>query len=169
MGPGIIFDECIFYDYANGDANSFKERIEDESFNDFIQTMSGLFEQHYDEIAHYKQIELSIDIESYRRLARAGFLKIFTAIQSGNVIGYAVFIVKKNMRYSQSLQAVQDVLFIQKDKRGFGAEFIKYCDERLKEKGVQVVYHHVKAKHDFSPLLERQGYELIDKVYGREL
>lgn len=169
MGPSIIFDEVIFYDYANGDANSFKEKIEDEAFNDFIQTMSGLFEQHYDEIAHYKQIDLSVDIEAYRGLARAGLLKIFTASQSGNVIGYAIFIVKTNIHYSESLQASQDVLFIQKDKRGFGAEFIKYCDERLKENGVQVVYHHVKAKHDFSPLLERQGYELIDKVYGRQL
>ena len=169
MVQSVIFDEAVFYDYANGEANSYKEKIEDEAFNDFMRTMSGLFEQHYDEIAHYKDIPLNVDIENYRILAKAGFLKIFKASQSGSVIGYAVFIVKTNLHYSQSLQAVQDVLFIQKDRRGFGSEFIKYCDERLKEKGVEVVYHHVKSKHDFSPLLERQGYELIDKVYGRVL
>lgn len=169
MGTHIVFDECLFYDYANGDANAFKEKIEDEAFNDFMQTMASLFDQHYDEIAHYKDIKLGIDLESYRSLAKAGFLKIFTASQNGAVVGYAVFIVKTNLHYSQSLQAVQDVLFIQKDKRGFGSEFIKYCDEMLKLKGVGVVYHHVKAKHDFSPLLERQGYELIDKVYGKRI
>ncbi len=129
-----------------------------------------LLEKHWREIAHYQDIILEPDLEQYERLEQLGFLKVFTARDSDNtLIGYAVYFIKRNIHYKSSLQAVQDVIYIDKDKRGMGFKFIKWCDQQLKELGVQAVYHHVKKQHNFGPALERQGYELVDLIYGKRL
>lgn len=129
-----------------------------------------LLKEHYKEIARYHDIELDLDHELYLALDNAKILRVFTARdENKSLIGYAVFFVRKNMHYKNSLQAVQDIIFIKKDRRGFGQKFILFCDSELKKRGVQVVYHHVKTKHNFGPMLERNGYELIDLIYGRRL
>lgn len=127
---------------------------------------------HYQEVAHYKDIPLDPDWEKYLKLEEMEMLRIFTAREvDGKLCGYAVFFIHPNPHYRTSIQANQDVLYIDPSKRGFGKEFIPWCDEMLRAEGVHVVYHHLKAKPhlDFSPLLERIGYELIDKIYGRRL
>ena len=50
-----------------------------------------------------------------------------------------------------------------------GAQFIKYCDEQCKSEDIQVIYHHIKAAHDFGPLLINSGYELVDLIYAKRL
>jgi L-amino acid N-acyltransferase YncA len=129
-----------------------------------------LIRKHYEEIAKYKDIALDPDHETYHAIENAKNLRVFTARDADKkLIGYAVFFMRKNMHYKSSLQAVQDIIYIEKSRRGFGQKLIKYCDDQLKAEGVQVVYHHVKTEHNFGPMLERQGYELIDLIYGRRL
>jgi N-acetylglutamate synthase-like GNAT family acetyltransferase len=52
---------------------------------------------------------------------------------------------------------------------GAGPDLIRYCDEQLRADGCQAVYHHVKAAHNFGPLLKRMGYELVDLIYAKRL
>lgn len=131
--------------------------------------MLPLFQVHYHEIAHFKDIPLDPDYERYRELYQRGVLRIFTARKDAKLIGYAVFFVARNLHYSTSLQAVQDILFIEPGKRGTGGRFIKWCDEELRKESVQAVYHHVKKAHNFGPMLERFGYELVDLIYVKPL
>lgn len=140
-----------------------------ESMKTLFTYAPDLIKKHYDEIAHYQDIPLSIDEEAYSKLEETGLLKCFTARKDNEIIGYSIYITKRSARYTTSLQAFQDVIFIDPEKRGFGMKFINWCDGELKKLGVQVVYHHVKAKHNFGPGLERMGYELIDHVYGKRL
>lgn len=138
----------------------------------FIEEAIPLFSLHYKQIAHYQDIQLAPDYDSYLKIGEMGLLRIFTAREeSGELIGYCIFFVRPNLHYKESLQAVQDVLFIHPEKRGFGASFIEWCDEQLKAEGVQVSYHHVKARPDlnFSPLLLKQGYILVDQIFGKRL
>lgn len=132
-----------------------------------------LVKAHYHEVAHYQDIELAPDFDQYDALDQAGILRAYTARVDGVLIGYAIFMVKRNLHYSRSLQAIQDVLFILPEyrKNGVGAGLILHCDMELDKLGAEVVYHHVKVKPelDFSPLLERIGYELIDKIYGKRM
>ena len=67
------------------------------------------------------------------------------------------------------LYAVQDIVFIDPECRGGGFKFIRWCDEQLRELGVNVVTHHIKAAHNFGPALERMGYTLQDLIYSRRL
>lgn len=146
-------------------------QLQRESFADFIDEALPLLQAHYEEVAKYKDIPLSVDVEMYLKLEEVGTLRIFTAREEGGLIGYAVYFVRYNPHYSTSLQAVQDVLFLAKgERRGLaGYKLIKYADERLAEEGVEVVYHHVKLRQDFGPLLERLGYEPIETIWGRRL
>lgn len=147
--------------------NSFRREIAGPKL---FEELAPLFQKHYEEIAHYKDIVLDPDWEQYDLLERAGALRVYIARDSsGHVVGYAVYFIRNNPHYKNSRQALQDILFIDPDKRGFGAKFILWCDKQLKEEGVQVTYHHVKAKHNFGPMLERLGYHLVDLIYARRL
>lgn len=138
----------------------------------FFDEVIPLFVLHYQQVAHYQDIKLAPDYERFLAIQKAGVLRVYTAREeTGELIGYAFFLVSPSLHYCGSLQALQDILFIHPERRGFGKEFIAWCDEQLKAEGVQVVYHHVKAKPelDFSALLERMGYTLVDKIYGKRL
>lgn len=131
-----------------------------------------LLVNHWREIAHYQDIMLDPDIEVYRRMFETGMLRVFTARHEGNhkLHGYAVFFVRPNPHYRGSIQAVQDVLYIDPESRGStGYRFIKWCDDKLAAERVQAVYHHVKTAHNFGKMLERIGYEQVDLIYARRL
>lgn len=141
-----------------------------ELLNDVLKEITPILYAHYREIAHYQDIELKPDWAKYQMLEDKGVLRMFTArLETGELVGYAVYFVQKNVHYSDSLQAVQDILYIRKENRGSGGRLIKWCDEQLASEGVQAVYHHVKQAHNFGPLLERMGYDLVDLIYAKRL
>ena len=127
---------------------------------------------HWREIAHYDDIPLSPDRERYEAIEANDGLCIFVADLEGHgVIGYAVFFVATNAHYATSLQAVQDVLYLDPAFRnaGIGRALIDGCDSLLRAEGVQVVMQHVKLAHDFGPLLASLGYEAIETIHARRL
>lgn len=147
-----------------------------EPYSDaLIEEMLPLWQAHYDEVAHFKDIPLDPNLAVYAGIAANGNLRIFTARQwseSGiNLVGYQVFFLNANPHYKTSFQAVQDILFLDESvRKGMtGYRFIKWCDAQLKAGGVQVAIQHVKAKHDFGRILERLGYGLQDLIYTRRL
>lgn len=146
-------------------------QFELERFASIEREVGPLFRKHYLEISSNQDIELAPDLDLYRELCDRGIMKCFTArdLEDNELIGYAFFFVKHNLHYQHSLQAVQDIIFIDKSRRGFGSEFISWCDEQLKAMGVQVVYHHVKAAHNWGPVLERKGYKMIEYIYSKRL
>lgn len=142
---------------------------QEEKLIDIYDEILPILKEHYLEIAHYKDIKFEPDIAEYYRFESSGNLKIYTVRKDDELIGYGIYIIKKHLHYKSSLTAGQDVIYIQKEHRGFGKEFINWCDNQLKNLGVQVVYQHVKEIYDFGPMLEKLGYKLIDKIYGRRL
>jgi hypothetical protein len=135
-----------------------------------IEEAYPLLRKHYHEIAHYKDIALDPDFEKYILLENEEILRVFTARDENDVlVGYIVFIVAKNLHYKNTVQANQDVMFIDHEKRGVGRKFIEFCDEELKKEGVISVSQHIKAAHNYGTLLIKIGYELVDLVYSRRL
>ena len=145
---------------------NFKREVAQDCFQEAMPLLMA----HWEEIAHYKDIPLDPDFEQYAKCEQSGMLRCYTArIDENALVGYAVFFVRSNPHYKTSIQASQDILFISKNHRGMGGRFIKWCDEELRSEGVAVVYHHIKAAHNFGPMLERFGYELVDLIYSRRL
>lgn len=142
-----------------------------ERAHDVIQEMLPLFEKHYIEIAHFKDIPLDPDFETYMKMEDAGILRVYTARnEQGVLIGYAVYFLKHNLHYKSSLQALQDIIFIDPAHRGVGAKLIIWCDRELKKEGVQLVCQHIKVATPHTiALFKRLGYEEIDVILGKRL
>lgn len=154
--------------HDNTGMNSFQREQLTESM---VSEVMPLLEQHWREIAHDLTIPLSVDWERYFMMQANDAFRVFTVRRSGELIGYAAFFVHPNMHYSTSLQAVQDVIFIREDMRrgSLGSRLIRFAEEELKREGVQLVLHHIKAKHNWGALLERMGYTLVDLIYAKRI
>jgi len=145
-------------------------RFNRESVIQIWDELMPLLEEHYVEISGNLDIPLDPDKERYAQLEDQGSFVCFTARGENNeLLGYAAYFLAHNLHYKSSFQAVQDVIFISKERRGFGSSFIDYCDDELQEFGCQLVYHHVKFKHDWSPVLLRKGYKKADMILGKRL
>ena len=143
-----------------------------EAFVDFFDEAIPLLRLHYAEIAHFKDIPLDVDVERYLQIERAGMLRIYTARLDGNLVGYAVFFISTNGHYKASLQAVQDVIYLDPARRNsrIGLGLLDFCDAELRREGVQVVMHHVKLAHPaLGRILSRKGYAPIDVIYAKRL
>lgn len=141
-----------------------------EKLETSLEEAKPLLQEHWQEVATYKDIPLDPDYTAYFYLEKIGILKCFSARDDdGTLFGYAVFFIKNHLHYQKSLCAVQDIIYIDPDRRGRGILFLRWCDEELAKLGVQIVTHHVKATHNFGPALERSGYKLQDLLYTKRL
>lgn len=141
-----------------------------EQFALIYEEILPLFERHYREVSANQDIPLEVAREQYIKLDEQNFYHMFTARNAfGKLIGYAGFFIRHNLHYMSSLQAVQDIIFIDKEHRGFGRNLIAYADQQLKELGVQVVYQHVKCSHNWSHILVEQGYKHVEQLFSKRL
>jgi hypothetical protein len=134
--------------------------------------LKDLLQQHWKEIALNQDfIPLNPCWESYHNLEEEGKLRIFTARDSGKLIGYFVVIVSYNLHYKDHLFATNDVLYLHKDyRKGFtGIRLIKFCEQCLMKDGVSVFTINTKVHQAFDPILERLGYNLIERVYSKPI
>ena len=130
---------------------------------------------HFSEIATYRDIPLAPDFATYAASVEAGIIRVYTAREQSSsyygqcpLVGYALWFVRPSPHYRGSVQAVSDVVFLDKDCRGFtGIKFLKYMDTMLAAEGVQVAYHHLKAAHDWSAILKRMGYSVQDLILAK--
>lgn len=136
--------------------------------------LEPLLVRHKDEIAHYPDIALNVWKEKYEEAEASGLLRVFTArsVPEFQLIGYEIAWCGPNLHYRDSLQARQDVLYLAPEWRrgGLGQRLVRYADQRLKDFGAQVNYHHVKIAHPaLGKLLERDGYEAVEIIYAKRL
>lgn len=147
--------------------------IQREPFHPFFEDSQPLLEKHWREIARYLDIPLKPDVGLYEASEEMGGLYIYTVRGTDRQLyGYAVFFVRLNGHYSTSLQAVQDIVFIDPQFRqgALGIKLLRYAENDLRQNGVQVVYHHVKLAHPaLGRILERQGYEPVETIYSKRL
>lgn len=134
--------------------------------------MSPLWIKHYHECAKNKDIPLQPDRATYEQIQVNGALRVYTARESGKLIGYCVMFVAKNAHYSSITQSNQDILFVEPTMRGagIGMALIRYTHEQLRDEGVTLVMQHSKTGDlDIGPLLKRLGYETCDIIYSKRL
>jgi len=131
--------------------------------------LEPLLLDHWAEIAQYSDIPMNVDWQRYYTMQRQGILQVYTARDEGKLVGYCVYMVVPHLHYSDTLYAIQDVLFLHPDYRGrtAGYRMIKFADKDLEGRGVGVIMQHVKVKHDFGPLLTRMGYEHAENIYSK--
>ena len=145
-----------------------------EALESCFEEALPLLHKHWQEIAYYLDIPLKPNLPKYLLLEQVGALRIYTArsADNGKLIGYAVFIVGPNLHYSDSIQALQDILYLDPDyRRGrLGIQLIRFSEVELRNEGVQVIAQHAKEAHPaLIRILERTGYDRQDVVLTKRL
>ena len=81
------------------------------------------------------------------------------------LVGYCAMGVSRHLHWSQTVWAIQDVLYVVPEHRGIAAvDFIRWMDAHLFRE-VNVIARHVTLLNDFGRTLERMGYREIEKTY----
>lgn len=143
-----------------------------ERFVDVYSEAIPLLKEHWAEIATYLDIELAPDLDKYLKCEENGNLRIYTVRFDHKLIGYACFFVTPHAHYVNSLQALQDVLYLDPEYRAgrIGLNLIRFSEDELRGDGVQVVHQHVKLAHPtLGRILERLGYQAVETIYSRRL
>ena len=128
-----------------------------------------LLQQHWEEIALNKDIiKLNPDWKAYGELDRVNALRVFTARKDGKLVGYFVVIVSKALHYADHLFANNDIIFLTKPARKglTGVKLIRFAIDSLKAEGITKLHINTKAHQPFDPILERLGFEEIERVYS---
>lgn len=141
-----------------------------ESVDSVQEEITPLLVKHWEELEWKKSKPINPDWNHYKEIEDKGGLVIFVAKEDKELIGYNVFFLNESLHYMGSTIAVQDLIYIKPEKRGFGKYFINWCNEELKELGFKTVFYNTKADKDFGEkILIPMGFELVDMVYGKEL
>ena len=147
---------------------NYQQEFLDQVENDIL----ALLDLHYKEIAlNQDKIKLNPDWDVYRALEEQGRLKIFTARDGSTLVGYFVVVVGVNMHYKDHTFACNDIIYLHKDyRKGFaGIKLIKFAKKCLTEDGVSVLTINTKVHQPFDKLLDRLGFNLIERVYSSYL
>lgn len=129
----------------------------------------GLLAEHYEELTLNKEVvKLDVDWLRYEKLEAGGLLKAWGAWEEGELVGYSCFFLCGHLHYSGLTVAMNDVLFLRKDRRlGMtGIRLIKESEKQLAllAAGPMKIIWHVKHNTSLGPLLERFGY--ADEEYS---
>ncbi len=143
-----------------------------EEFVTCFEEALPLLQKHWQEITAFHDIPLNPNVDRYIEFDDNGQLRIYTARIDGALVGYAVFFLAFNTHYRDSLQAVQDIVYVDPDKRQstVGLRLLRFADAMLREEGVQLISHHVKLAHPaLGVILERMGYVPIETIYAKRM
>lgn len=142
-----------------------------ESFAQAYPEAKPLIGRHWEEVDAFKTSAAAVDEDAYAQADAVGMFRCFTARDNGRLVGYASFFVRPSPHCKTSVHALHDTLYMDPEyRKGFaGIRFMRYCEDALREEGVQLVYQHVTEENDYRPILERQGYKLVEYVYAKRL
>lgn len=146
--------------------------FQQESFNTIRDECFELAKNHYEEIASDKDIvKLNPWYYGFEELEKAGAMKIITAKDNGKLIGYAFFLVQRSLHYYDFIVAVADLYYVDPKYRhnNVGTDLLNKSEEILKDLGVHQIYMRTKVYADFSPLLEKNGYNKIEVAYKKNI
>lgn len=134
------------------------------------RSAEDLIKEHWQEIAVNKdKIKLNPDWDAYEELEAAGKLKIFTARDNGKLVGYFVVFINRHIHYKDHIYACNDILFLKEEyRKGMtGVKLIKFAEKYLKDDGVSVFVVNTKVHKPFDPIMDRLGFNLVERVYSK--
>ena len=142
----------------------------EETYEQVINEIKPLLENHYDEIALDKDvIKLNPDYDMYKKLCNSGAMRIITARDDGKLVGYLIALIKYHLHYKDSLTAIDDIFYVDKSyRKGLtGVKLFIKTEEILKKYGVQRVVLNTKLHHDVGAIFDRLGYKETERVFTK--
>lgn len=151
---------------------SKKLQFQLESYTQVKREIQPLIEEHYNAIAlHRDVIKLNPDWKQYAKYDSMNALRVYTARSDGELVGYFVVVISKSLHYQDHLFATNDIIYLSpKHRKGTaGIRLIKFAEEQVKAEGITLLVINTKAHAPFDAILERNGFELTERVYSKLL
>jgi len=144
-----------------------------ENLKDFIGEFSALLKPHMDEINVSQRLgfEFKPDYARYIKMQEAGIFVVVTCRSDEKLIGYTVFGVMPNIRYTDCKIAKEDLYYILPEYRnkGLGKRLFVVTEQALKDQGVNQIIFTTKVYSDNSHIFEKLGYEFYEKAFTKRI
>jgi len=147
-------------------------KIAHECLSNVKEDIKPLLHKHWELVAlNQGTIKLNPSWEEYARLDAAGILRIFTARDDGELVGYFVMMVSQSVHYKDHKFATNDVLFVLPDSRAgaTGYKLIKFAEDHCRENDVSLLMINTKVHIPFDSLMVGMGFDLIERIYSKFL
>ena len=134
--------------------------------------ISPLLKEDWDEIEHQKSRRpLKPDWEAYANLEMSGILKIFTARDDGNLIGYASCFLLPDIHSRGIVSANFEILFVTASHRkgSVGLKLMKFAEKCVKQDGAEFCFVTTTQQNSASKMMERLGYRAIETKFEKDL
>lgn len=138
-----------------------------------VEDMFPLTKKHHDETIG-GDVAWDPDVAGYQQANTEERWVVFTmrASERHRLIGYAAYYVWDNLRYRGVKTASHDMAYVLPEYRGNGFRFFRFlewCDDRLKEKGVKIIYQSYPIELNLKSRFKKMGYHAVDTVYKKVL
>lgn len=118
-------------------------------------------------------LPLDVDWPQYRKMERIGAFRPIGAFLGRQMVGYSAFFVQPTLQHKGSVQAINDVLYLEPEaRRGMaGVLLITRAERMLRELGARriVYFSHPSSNAKLSDLLRRLGYEHVESAHAKML
>lgn len=139
------------------------------SFTNTLESIKPVLAANHAETGVY-DMPFDPDYDRYLGLDKQGDLLFFTAHSKlGELAGFAIFFLDTEIQQRNIVSATQSVNYVGKKHRGIGLAFMKFCDDYLRNHGINSVWRQASSKFDVGKVYERMGYTLIEKSYLKRL
>ena len=141
-----------------------------EFLTSVVDDIKPLIKSHWDEIAlNQDRIKLNPDWDAYQNFEDQDRLRIFTARDKDELVGYFVVIIGVNIHYKDHLFASNDIIYLSPNHRkGFtGIRLIKFAEKCLREDGISVLTINTKVHQPFDKLMDFLKFNKIERVYSK--
>ena len=139
-----------------------------ETLSEVREELEPLLPLHWEEVAMYQdKIELSPDWDAYYAMEQNGNLIVFTLRDEEKLIGYNLFFLRTNPHYSDSLWAVNDIVYIEPSHRHdvTTPNFFDWCESQLRSMGAEVITYHMKVLKSFQTLMDMLDMDHAEHLY----
>ena len=142
-----------------------------ENYGNVREEIKPLIIKHWEEIALNQDIiELNPDWDAYGELDRSGLLRVFTVRNKvESLVGYFVVIVSRSLHYKDHVFANNDIIFVLPEYRKgtTGIKLIDFAERELEAEGIRALNINTKDHQSFDAILQRRGYQMIERVYSK--
>lgn len=141
-----------------------------ESFTERLEELKPLLPLHYEELALDKdKVPLSPQYPIYLKRDELGELIFPTIRENGDLIGYYIGFIAFGLHYQTCLTCITDIFYIHPEHRGkqAGLLLFEFTEKELKKRGVQRWFVGSKLHLDATPMLQRLGFEPIEKFCSK--
>jgi GNAT superfamily N-acetyltransferase len=147
-------------------------KVAREDYFDVIEEGKLILPEHKAELALYDDIPLDPEYEVYESLSKKGMLSLYTVRVQAEMVGYAVYFVRKSHHYKKFTWSISDIILVRKPYRNFGLgnALFAYIENDLRAQGVDVIHTMTKTAHpELAMLLESRGHTRAEICYSKRL